>query len=51
VIPAVESVSGISDPAALRYRAEIGLRGYDEHQVLEGAAGSAGRTESTSRGT
>ena len=27
------------------------LRGYDEHQVLEGAAGSAGRTESTSRGT
>jgi hypothetical protein len=26
----------------------IGQRGYDESQALEGAAGSAGRTESTS---
>jgi hypothetical protein len=25
--------------------------GYDEHQALEGAAGSAGRTESTSVST
>jgi hypothetical protein len=33
---------------AIGYCAEIGPRGYDEHQALEGAAGSAGRTESTS---
>lgn len=39
---------GISDPAAIRYCAEFGQRGYDEHQAREGAAGSAGRTESTS---
>ncbi len=39
---------GISDPTAIRYCAESGPRGYDEQQVLEGAAGSAGRTESTS---
>ena len=41
----------ISDPAAIRCCAETGLRGYDETQALEGAAGSAGRTESTSAGT
>ncbi len=39
---------GISDPTAIRYCAEFGQRGYDEHQAREGAAGSAGRTESTS---
>jgi hypothetical protein len=39
---------GISDPTAIRYCAELGQRGYDEHQAQEGAAGSAGRTESTS---
>jgi hypothetical protein len=38
----------ISDPTAIRYCAEFGQRGYDEHQAREGAAGSAGRTESTS---
>jgi hypothetical protein len=42
---------GISDPTAIRYCAEAGLRGYDESQALEGAAGSAGRTESTSAST
>jgi hypothetical protein len=42
---------GISDPTAIRYCAEAGLRGYDEGQALEGAAGSAGRTESTSAST
>ena len=42
---------GISDPTAIRYCAETGLRGYDESQALEGAAGSAGRTESTSAST
>lgn len=41
---------GISDPTAIRYCAELGPRGYDEQQVLEGAAGSADRTESTSPG-
>jgi len=39
---------GISDPAAISECAESGPRGYDEHQAPEGAAGSAGRTESTS---
>jgi len=39
---------GISDPTAIRYCAETGLRGYDDHQAQEGATGSAGRTESTS---
>jgi hypothetical protein len=39
---------GISDPTAICYCAEAGLRGYDESQALEGAAGSAGRTGSTS---
>ncbi len=39
---------GISDPTAIRYCAETGQRGYDEHRAREGAAGSAGRTESTS---
>jgi integrase len=39
---------GISDPAAIRYCAEIDQLSYDAHQALEGAAGSAGRTESTS---
>jgi len=42
---------GISDPTAIRYCAETGLRGYDDSQALEGAAGSAGRTESTSAST
>ncbi|HEY7882679.1 MAG TPA: hypothetical protein VID31_17635, partial [Streptosporangiaceae bacterium] len=42
---------GISDPTAIRYCAEIGPGRYDEHQALEGAAGSAGRTESTSVST
>jgi hypothetical protein len=42
---------GISDPTAIRYCAEIGPGRYDEHQALEGAAGSAGRTESTSVNT
>jgi hypothetical protein len=42
---------GISDPTAIGYCAETGLRGYDESQALEGAAGSAGRTESTSAST
>ena len=42
---------GISDPTAIRYCAETGLRGYDDSQTLEGAAGSAGRTESTSAST
>ena len=42
---------GISDLTAIRYRAETGLWGYDEGQALEGAAGSAGRTESTSAST
>ena len=41
-------LSGISDHPATRYCAEIGPGGYDEQQALEGAAGSAGRTESTS---
>ena len=36
------------EAAAIRYCAETGLRGYHEGQALEGAAGSAGRTESTS---
>ncbi len=44
-------LSDISDPAAIRYCAEIGPGRYDEHQALEGAAGSAGRTESTSVST
>ena len=39
---------GISDPTAIRYCAELGPRGYDDYQAREGAAGSAGRTESTS---
>jgi hypothetical protein len=39
---------GISDPAAIRYCAETGQLSYDARQALEGAAGSAGRTESTS---
>jgi integrase len=39
---------GISDPTAIRYCAETGPRGYDDYQAREGAAGSAGRTESTS---
>jgi hypothetical protein len=45
----------IGDSAAIRYWAEIGsgqLRSgpasYDQHQALEGAAGFAGTTESTS---
>jgi hypothetical protein len=42
---------GISDPTAIRYCAEISPGRYDEHQALEGAAGSAGRTESTSVST
>ena len=42
---------GISDPTATRYCAETGQQGYDGHQALEGAAGSAGRTESTSAST
>jgi integrase len=42
---------GISDPTAIRYCAATGLRGYDESQAREGAAGSAGRTESTSAST
>ncbi len=42
---------GISDPTAIRYCAETGVRGYDGRQALEGAAGSAGRTESTSDST
>ncbi len=33
------------------YCAEIGPGGYDEYQALEGAAGSVGRTESTSVST
>jgi len=45
------SLFGISDPTAIRYCAETGLRGYDEDQALEGAAGSAGWTESTSAST
>ena len=36
------------EAAAIRYCAEAGLPGYDGSQALEGAAGSAGRTESTS---
>jgi hypothetical protein len=39
---------GISDPTAIRYCAETGPRRYDDYQALEGASGSAGRTESTS---
>jgi integrase len=39
---------GISDPTAIRYCAEIDQLSYDAHQALEGATGSAGRTESTS---
>ena len=42
---------GISDPTAIRYCAETGPHGYDGHQAREGAAGSAGRTESTSAST
>jgi integrase len=42
---------GISDPTAIRYCAETGPPGYDAHRALEGAAGSAGRTESTSAST
>ena len=42
---------GISDPTVIRYCAETGRQGYDRHQALEGAAGSAGRTESTSAST
>jgi hypothetical protein len=42
---------GIRDPTAIRYGAEIGPGRYDEHQALEGATGSAGRTESTSVST
>ncbi len=42
---------GISDPTAIRYCAETGQWRYDDHQALEGAAGSAGRTESTSAST
>ena len=42
---------GISDPTAIRYCAETSPRGYDGQRALEGAAGSAGRTESTSAST
>jgi hypothetical protein len=41
---------GISDPTAIRSCAETGPRRYDD-QAREGAAGSAGRTESTSAST
>jgi hypothetical protein len=41
-------LSDVSDPAAFRYCDEIGPGSYDKHQALEGAAGFAGRTESTS---
>ena len=39
---------GLGDQAAIRWCAETGPRGYDDYQAREGAAGSAGRTESTS---
>jgi hypothetical protein len=45
------SLFGISDPTAIHYCAETGPRRYDGHRALEGAAGSAGRTESTSAST
>jgi hypothetical protein len=41
----------IRDPTTISYCAETDKQGYDGQQALEGATGSAGRTESTSAGT